>query len=169
MPTSSVQAIKQALKSTPMKDFWMADTMRFGSVGNTMVVLHTAERPNDDEWREMIAFLRTVAGRNTDRIIVYTLGGGPNATQQAAYDGVVAAGNLRIKVAVLNDSRIVRSIIAVFNWFGSGMMRSFPLNGIADAFHYLGIPHEDQSAILDKIQQFSKELGVISGLQHRED
>jgi hypothetical protein len=134
--------------------------MRFGAVGNTMVVLHTAERPNDDEWQEMIAFLRTVAGRNTDRIFVYTLGGGPSATQQAAYNSAVAAGNLRIKVAVLHESRIVRIIIASFNWFRAGAIRAFPLDGIADAFHYLGILHDDQNSILEKIQQFRRELNV---------
>jgi hypothetical protein len=118
-------------------------TMLHGPVGKSDVYLavHGRREPTAREWDEFIAAWTVhgeavrAAGRQPLSLNV-TSGGAPNAAQRKAMDATNKP--LRPKVAVLNDSALVRGAITALSWLGGAEVRAFKLGDYDGACAFLG-------------------------------
>jgi len=83
-----------------------------------MIMLHGAQDPTMKEWDAYLADLRD-KDVTTLGLLVFTSGGAPNAAQRRALNNVLL-GRYFAR-AVVNDSTIVRGIIAAVGWFAPGV------------------------------------------------
>jgi hypothetical protein len=89
--------------------------MMFKLIGNTAVMVHTKVDPTDQEWGVWVRELKRMQLLPTS-LLVFTEGGGPNATQRKLVSEVLAGRVL--PTAVMSESRVVRCIVTAFSWLG---------------------------------------------------
>lgn len=130
--------------------------MAFSRIDDTIVVVHGQQRPAPDEWTAYVRF----AGEQLERygqlkILVDTGGAGPSAVQRGELSDLV--GERTSKVAVLNESPIIRGMAKAFAWIGVLDVRVFAPDDLATALVYLesNVP---KSQILARFGQMRDEL-----------
>jgi hypothetical protein len=119
-------------------------TMTHGPVGTSdlYMAVHGAENPTMDEWDAFTAQWKAhaekvrAAGRRPLSLNV-TAGGAPNAKQRSSMDATNKP--LQPRVAVLNDSTIVRGAITALSWLGGADVRAFKLDDYEGACAFLGV------------------------------
>jgi hypothetical protein len=118
----------------------------------TILCVHSNEAPSDDDWD---AHLKAVkAAPDLQRIVVFTHGGAPNATQRAALNSVLR--NVRVPIAILTPSLLARGAGTALRWFNP-LMRIFDPDDVERAFDHIGAPNE-----------LRRELGLELGALKRE-
>jgi hypothetical protein len=97
--------------------------MMWEQQGNVFMMLHRAEDPNEDEWRD---FMETFKKLEFDKVrqLVFTDGGGPNAKQRQMINDVLAGRTTLI--AVVSPSTKVRAICTALSWFNKKMAAFAP-------------------------------------------
>jgi hypothetical protein len=130
--------------------------MRFGSVGDVMVIVHTSDAPDDLEWHAM---LRGLAALDRVRgVFVMTDGGMPSAAQRTALG---ATFKRPYKAAVLSRSKVAQLVGKAISWFGISI-RVYQVGEHREALRFLEVPHSDHEPILQK----AAELRVLlAGLE----
>lgn len=110
-------------------------SMNFKVLDKVLVLVHTAENPNDEEW---MSYVREIQRQGKDLLpqIVLTEGGRPNTVQRKALTDVLAGRS--VKVAVLSEQAMVRGVVTAIGWFNKDI-KAFSPSNLSPAMSYLGL------------------------------
>ena len=123
--------------------------------GTLHIIVHSEAVPTDAEWDAYLAAFPAGDLLSHYKVIVYSLGGGPNGAQRVRLVNLIRARPPR--VALLTGSSVMRGIGTAVSWFIRSL-KVFPLPERAAAFRYLDMsPNEEQRAN-ETIDRFVREL-----------
>jgi hypothetical protein len=137
----------------------MTTSMCWRASGRMVVVVHGAQNPSNLEWQGL---LKQIAerGRGGDlRVLVVSHGGGPDVDQRKAL--VRAVGSTPAPVAIMTNSRLVRSMIAAMSFFNK-LLLAVDLHDVSRAFTHLGLSGAEQLLAKKVRAELEKELGVAA-------
>jgi hypothetical protein len=82
-----------------------------------LVLLHTAEAPKLEEWREYVRAMQEALSGASQRVYAFvaTDGGSPNATQRRLLADVVVKGS-GAQTHVFTTDVFIRSVVTAFSW-----------------------------------------------------
>jgi hypothetical protein len=132
-------------------------TCVYSRLGPTMLIAHTSEKPDAEEWRRFCAAVAAGAG-GVNRFLVYTDGGGPSAVQRKLLRE--SCSEVFPKTAVMTPTFVVRSIISAFTLFIGDRMKAFPPTDWEGACDYLAIPRSEISPLRMEQSRLKRELGL---------
>src|SRR6185503_6498429 len=119
------------------------------------IVVHSEAAPTDHEWDAHLADLTQGDVLADLKVIVYSLGGGPNGAQRSRLVRVL--GNLTPRAALLTSSALMRGIGTAVSWFNPNF-KVFSLNARAAAFGYLALSTDEIRRANTTIDRFLREL-----------
>jgi len=125
-----------------------------------IVYVHTAEAPSDVEWDLAMRFFEA-ADLKYLRVLVYTDGAAPNASQRARLNGLL--GSNKLPMAVLTPSVLARAAGTAISWFNPNL-RIFGPDDYEAAFKHLGASADERSALRALVERFKGDLGVRRAL-----
>lgn len=136
----------------------MSKTMLYAIISSTHVAVHSTISPSDEEWQ---AYLEDIRGslRLINGILVYTLGGGPSATQRTMANKFWEKQERRPKIVILTSSTAVRGMATALNWFLKTPINMFSLEDFGGAFDCLGTHPAQRDPVMKLVRQFLQEFG----------
>ncbi|MEO7038298.1 MAG: hypothetical protein ABI548_30290 [Polyangiaceae bacterium] len=129
-----------------------------GIVANVLLLCENNDTPKDWEWDECLSLLAELKAKSDlagepIRVLVSTLGGGPNAAQRKRLEGVI--GSSATPTAVVSNSlklRFISAAIALFN----ADHRAFTVAERLEAYKHLRLNTTQTRALEAAIGQMSK-------------
>ncbi len=114
------------------------------SLGEVMLVAHTAKPPNEEEWN---AYVGAVQVHDIEKLrsLVFTDGGAPNTAQRGQLNDALK-GKTSIG-AVVSPSALVRGVVTALRWFNP-KIKAFAPDQVDAAFAYLAIRDPRDTALL---------------------
>ena len=136
----------------------MKRSMVSSIVANVLLLCENNESPTDWEWDECLGLLQELKAKNDQageqvKVLVSTLGGGPNAAQRKRLEGVL--GGRSTPTAVISDSlklRFISAAVALFN----ADHRAFTTVERLEAYKHLRLSGTQTRALEAAISQMSK-------------
>jgi hypothetical protein len=138
---------------------------RDGGRSVVLVAVHTSTSPSDAEWEAWVATLEQMNTRFSGQLslvanLVLTDGGGPSQSQRSRVNTLIAVGNSAPPVAIVTDSRIVRTLVSGLSIFNP-RLRVFPPNQASLATAHLGLPRDEVGPMLRRaVSVADRELGL---------
>jgi hypothetical protein len=130
-------------------------TMLWSFEGSIHIIVHSEAVPTDEEWAAYLAEFPEGDKLLQHKVIVYSLGGGPNGAQRSRLVHSLRGGAPR--AAVLTDSSLMRGIGTAVSWFVRSL-KIFSLHDRAAAFRYLDMSSADIERANATIDRFVREL-----------
>jgi hypothetical protein len=84
-----------------------------------VVTVHSSEVPDDGDWDEYIGQVDAVLPLESQRILVISAGGGPNALQRAKMTDVLDGA--KVPVAIMTNSWLMRGAGIAVSWFNPSL------------------------------------------------
>ena len=142
--------------------------MAFLRVGRTLVAVHNALAPSDEEWNRYLELCR---GSMPDALaapfnmsgLVFTDGGGPTTPQRAALLDVMR--DARIRSSVITTSALVRGIVTALSWFSPSSIRAFAPRDWRNAQKHLALDDDDWRACVAAADNLARDFGSIAVLK----
>ncbi len=135
-----------------------ARTMKWGAIGDVMVVVHGARQPDPQEWSDYIADCDKLAETRGFRGLLAFANIALTAQQRAD-----AGENLKKHkaelAAVITDSRLTRGMVTALGWF-TGINRAYSPRDLEQALDDLRLSADQSRDVRELAQTFAKELGV---------
>jgi hypothetical protein len=135
----------------------MKATLQFERIDDFLALLVIGpDIPSDADWATWLAF----AAKGTSdqpRVVVFTEGGGPSASQRARLKEVFRERR-NARVAVMVDSIVARGIATALGWM-YGNFTAFPANDFGAALRYLGLDQELASSVSVRVDHLRRLLG----------
>ena len=127
-------------------------------IGTVLLLCEDKETPADWEWDECLGLLTELKAKcqqsgETPKVLVATLGGGPNAAQRKRLETVL--DGKPIPVAVISDSLKLRFITAAVALFNADH-RAFPTVERLEAYKHLRLNTSQTRQLEAAIQQMEK-------------
>lgn len=127
-------------------------------VGSVALLVQDEEPPLNEEWEDWLRLLKSFENeRDGARVLVLTRGGGPTPHQRARISKVVGKPNLL--VAVVTSSVKVRFIVSSVALV-IPRIRSFPWDGLREAFVHLGLSTQEQEQVGRNLSEMRKIVGL---------
>jgi hypothetical protein len=138
-------------------------TLLSARMGSLVLLVQAAVDPSMEDWD---CFLDHTAAAMAEhhgwcRVIVFTAGGKPDATQRARAFERGWSQSRRSPVAVISDDRLVRGVITVFAWFGLDIRAVRP-SRLDEAFLHLELSQEECAWVVAERQRLEHELGLAA-------
>jgi hypothetical protein len=125
--------------------------------GRLNVVVHGPSSPTNLEWTRYVADLRLLRGKDF-RVIVFSHGGGPDGAQRrqltSAFDN-----ELRVPVALLTESVLIRGIVGALRWFNP-RLRAFGLGEVTAACDHLDVTADERDRMRALRSELERELAA---------
>lgn len=136
--------------------------MGFKVIDKWVVVVHN-HKPPGQRWTDFIGVLsKEVIQRGVSpasiRFLVYSDGGGPNATERKALNDLTSGAST---TAVLTPSTMAKMIVSAFTLFHK-RMRAFAPDQIDEAFRYIGATAIEQETIWREMKAVAAD---VTGVQ----
>ncbi len=131
---------------------------RFGFVGvnDVLICVNSAKNPEDEEWQAYVLEGRAMLARYGEiRVLVFSLGGGPNASQRSQINEEFKDRPQR--VAVMLNSLLVRGMVTALSWFNS-QIRAFNLEQIDQACTHLGLSPLEARQVQESLHSLKVKL-----------
>jgi hypothetical protein len=133
-------------------------SMAFVMMGRLSVVVHTAIPPTEQEWGAWLDAVRaTPIGPEGIRNLVYSLGGGPSASQRGGAIDLMKDHPHR--TAIITTSAVVRGIVTAVSWFLKGM-KVYPPSQFDRAFEFLEVGQDEREVVRSKIRGLCDALAI---------
>jgi len=139
-------------------------TIRFGRLGDLLILLHPLANPSTEDWRALIEYQRRELP-SLRRTLVYTAGGGPNAGQRSQATAIYRDNPHVTLLAVITPSPVARLIVTAFNLFVEHPIKPFAPEDIDEAFKYLQLSRSEQATIGEILQRHAEWLGLKTSLR----
>lgn len=128
------------------------------AVGSVLLLVEDNETPADWEWDECLGMLTELKAKTEQageqaRVLVVTLGGGPNAVQRKRLENVL--GGKPVPVAVISDSLKLRFITAAVMLFNADH-RAFSNAERLEAYKHLKLNTSQTRQLESSIAQMQK-------------
>jgi hypothetical protein len=122
--------------------------MHFEHVGTYIVIVHDTGRPSDEVWNRWLDTYRQEL-TTLDGVLVYSLGGAPDADQRRQLQDVVEIAPRTPPTAIVSDSRLMRGLVTALNWFLPAHARGviFAPAQFEKALDYLDVPVSSRAAL----------------------
>lgn len=120
-----------------------------------LIMLHDAKDPGTAEWDRYLDDLR---GKDVTELglLVFSDGGAPNAAQRRALNDLLK-GRYFAR-AIVNDSTLVRGVIAAVGWFAPGVQAFRPGEWKQAAAHARFTP-EELTALAARVRDMHRRMG----------
>jgi hypothetical protein len=120
-----------------LRDASVLQTIAFASLGDLLLLCHTATAPRDDEWNAWVERAQRLQHR---AMLISSRGGSPNSAQRARV-AQIGGSDPRPPVALLTDSSVLRGLITAFTWLlgPEQRIKAFSPTATADAMRWLAI------------------------------
>lgn len=140
-------------------------------IDNVLLLCEDKETPTDWEWDECLGLLAELKGKcdksgEQGKVLVATLGGGPNASQRKRLE--IVLGGKPIPVAVISDSlklRFITAAVALFN----AEQRAFSTAERLQAYKHLGLNGPQTRRLESAISQMEKLVGPGAAQEPKRD
>jgi hypothetical protein len=129
-------------------------TLQFDKCGETLVIVHAAVAPTDEEWDAWIA---RMAHQDYKRVLILSRGGGPNARQRRKTNKFWAGRDVP-RFALVTTSRFVIGIIKAFNWFLDDQLKPFHPDRMDEALDYIEVPEPERAALRARADVLTRQL-----------
>jgi hypothetical protein len=139
-----------------------------------LVLLHTAEEPRLEEWREYVRAVQTALDGATERVYAFvaTDGGGPNATQRRLLADVVMRGGVGAQTHVFTTDLFIRSVVTAFSWIARPGASAHAPRDFAHVCRMCGVAAQEViyefSALQREFPRVFTLARIIEGLRTRE-
>jgi len=134
-------------------------TLLWSFEGTLHIIVHSQAAPTDREWEAYLADFPEGEKLVKYRVIVYSLGGGPNGAQRSRLVHLLSGGAPR--AALLTGSSLMHGIGTAVSWF-IRTLKVFSLNERAAAFRYLDLSSDEIGKANATIDRFVRELAAPS-------
>jgi len=132
-------------------------TLLWSFDGTLHIIVHSQAAPTDHEWEAYLSDFPEGEKLVQYRVIVYSLGGGPNGAQRSRLVHLLSGGAPR--AALLTGSSLMRGIGTAVSWF-IRTLKVFSLNERAAAFRYLELSSDEIEKANATIDRFVRELAL---------
>jgi hypothetical protein len=132
-------------------------TATWRALGNFLVFVHGTEAPSETEWDELLALFRAVPDITRVRVLVFTLGGAPDARQRARLNQILA--ETKPPIAVLTPSALARAAGTAISWFNP-RLRVFDPDDIERALDHLDAVRADRQALVRAVAELRREMHI---------
>jgi hypothetical protein len=105
------------------------------------VIVHDTGSPSDEAWESWLQTYQQGLA-SLDGVLVYSLGGGPDADQRRRLQVVVEHAQRIPPTVIVSSSRLMRGLVSALNWFLPPAARgvTFDPTQLNAAFDYLEAP-----------------------------
>jgi hypothetical protein len=135
--------------------------MGFKILGSLHVIVNGADGPEAKEWGAYAQALQAEVKRGIDvtefRTIVFSEGGGPNASQRKTIADLLQGKPSPI--AIVSGNPLMRTIITALSWFNP-KCKSFSPSEVGRALDHLGVPHLKFESIRQAALEIQKNIGL---------
>jgi hypothetical protein len=133
-------------------------TMVLKVLGKLLITVHGEAPMSEADGRAFLDVLKGLDIRSL-RVLVCTLGGAPTAAQRKVMADIYRGSY--VPTAILSDGRLLRGFVTAMAWFNPGV-RSFPIDGLADALAYLAVPRGEWPLVEREVEKMLSELETPS-------
>ena len=123
------------------------------------IIVHSEATPTEREWDVYLAEFPAGDKLVEYKVIVYSLGGGPNGAQRSRLVHQLRGGAPR--AALVTSSSLMRGIGTAVSWFIRSL-KVFSLKDRAAAFRYLDLSSDEVEKANATIDRFVRELASPS-------
>jgi hypothetical protein len=117
-------------------------SLAFGRVDDCMVIVHSKDPPNDEDWNAWLEFnMRYLKSGVTLKCLVVTEGGAPSPTQRQLMNKKLSEFSIsdsNYRNAIVTNSAFVRGVVTALSWFHPGY-RAFSTDRFDEALDYLEV------------------------------
>lgn len=136
-------------------------TMAFKILGNLHIFLAGAGDFSREEWSGYIDAIKAEEKKGIDvtrmRTLVFSDGGGPNATQRKMASDVLNGRSTPL--AIVTGSQMMRGVITALRWFNP-QCRAFAPTEVAQALSFLEVTEHQYDAVLSIARHLQTNLGT---------
>lgn len=131
--------------------------MAWRRMGRLVVTVHSSEVPDEGDWDEYIGQVDAVLPLESQRILVISAGGGPNALQRAKMTDVLDGA--KVPVAIMTNSWLMRGAGIAVSWFNPSL-RIFGARSLEPAQEYLNLTAWERLECVEAARDLQRELGI---------
>jgi len=128
------------------------------------VIVQGSNAPTDVEWDEVLAFYQTMLAADRLRVLVYTEGAAPNASQRGKLQDQL--GKKKMIFAVITPSAWARAVGTAVSWFVPNVAMFHP-NELEKALDHLGVAAQTRAGIRERFDQLRGALQGLPGVAAR--
>lgn len=136
----------------------MTRTLVWELVGPVFVIAQGETEPTDDDYSGALRGYAQHLGKFTG-ILVYTIGGAPNAAQRKATSEFWRGKELPVTV-VMTSSAIARGAITALNWVLPQQMKAVKADDFAAAFANMNTPAEYHAQVRDAVARLRPQVSA---------
>jgi DNA-binding LacI/PurR family transcriptional regulator len=125
-------------------------------VGHTLVVVHGATHPSDDDWAIYLDALRRDGAAMHAQLVV-TEGGTPTSAQRKASLELAQLWDQTPPTAVVTSSILARGAVTALSWFMKERIRAFAPAEFGDACLFIGAG-SDETALREAVTRLRATL-----------
>ena len=114
------------------------------------VIVQGSEAPTDAEWDEVLAFYRDMIAAGRLRVLVFTDGAAPNASQRGKLQDQL--GKKKMTFSVMTQSAWARAVGSAVSWFVPNVAMFSP-NELEKALDHLTVPPQLRSRMREKLDE----------------
>jgi hypothetical protein len=128
-------------------------------VGRYCIIVHSKEAPSEEEWKQLVDVQMSAPNDGAIRLLVWSDGGAPNASQRAAL--TVRAAGLRMIAAVLTPSIIARAAATAIRLLQPDVRILSP-NALDKAFEFLDVPQRERAQLTSSLHDVRNQLKAVA-------
>jgi hypothetical protein len=137
----------------------MAKNLAVQLIDSTLVVVHNAVAPDDDDWQVFMDAWK----QHLDKVkaqLVYSDGGAPNSEQRRTSVAMISSRRAGPPpTAVLTDSMLGRGAVTALGWFIRERIRAFSPERMSEACKFLGVSHQE-SQLRQSVRELRRQLSL---------
>jgi hypothetical protein len=126
-------------------------------IAETLVCCHSDEAPSDDEWDAIMGAMKSISRPELARILVFTYGGAPNATQRAILSEVLK--NMRSPISILTPSILARGAGTALRWFNPHI-RIFDPEEVEAALDHIQAPQGARRELVTVLSALKRDVSA---------
>ncbi len=128
-------------------------------IDSTLVVVHNARAPSDDDWQLFMDVWKRHLDHVTAQLVVSD-GGAPNPEQRRASLALISRRRTGPPpTAVLTTSMLVRGAVTALAWFIRDRIRAFPPDRVSEACKFLGVAHLE-SQLRECVRELRRQVPI---------
>jgi hypothetical protein len=135
--------------------------MGFKIVGTLHILVVSDRDPSPNDWTEYMRALQAEERKGVDvsewRSLVFSDGGGPNASQRKAVSDLLKGRSSPL--AIVSGNALMRGVITALRWFNP-LCRAYAPHEVGEALKFLNVPLLKFDSIKQNALEIQRSLGL---------